>query len=118
MRHGRRLVNMALSASGVATLDTTISRITAVNVDRVYHTDGQALLRHDQCHLATGHHTDADLQGIVPVEAADLCSQTAADDLGDQRHNHKADAEQQDFRGQAADISLEADGGKEDRRQR
>ena len=83
-------------------------------VHRIHHADGKALLGHDQRHLAAGHHADAHFEGITPVEAAELCGQAAADDLGDQRHDDEADAEQQDLRRQAADIGLQTDGRKED----
>ena len=83
-------------------------------VDRVHHADIQALLGHDQCHLAAGHHAHADFERILPAEAADLGGQTAADDLGDEGHDHEADTEQQDAGGQAADVGLQADGCKED----
>ena len=85
-------------------------------VNGIHHADVQALLGHDQGHLAAGHHANTHLEGIAPAEPADLGRQPAADDLGDQGHHHEAHAEQQDLRGQAADIGLEADGGKEDGR--
>ena len=78
-------------------------------IDRVHHADLQAFLGHDQGHLAAGHHADTHLEGIAPAETAELCGQTAADDLGDKRDDHKTDAEQQDFCRQAADIGLQAD---------
>ena len=94
MRHGRALGEHGLECQRGSHAGHHDQQDHSGKVDRVYHTDGQTLLRHDQCHLAAGHHTDADLQGIVPVEAADLCCQTAADDLGNQCHNHEADAEE------------------------
>ena len=66
-------------------------------VDRVHHADIQALLGHDQCHLAAGHHANADLEGVAPVEAADLGRKAAADDLGDKCYNDEADTEQERF---------------------
>ena len=115
MRHGRVLGEHRLECQRGGHAGHHDQQDDGGEVDRVYHADGKTLLRHDQCHLAASHHADTNLQGVAPVEAADLGSQTAADDLGDQCHNHKADAEQQDLRGQAADIGLKADGGKEDR---
>ena len=70
---------------------------------------------HNQSNLAAGHHANANLEGICPVELADLCCKTAANDLGDKCHNDKADTEQQDIGSQAADIGFEADGSKEHR---
>ena len=35
-------------------------------INRLYNADLKALLGHDQCHLAAGHHTDADLQAASP----------------------------------------------------
>ena len=49
------------------------------------------------------------------MEAAEPGRQPAADDLGDEGHHHKAEAEQQDGRRQAADVGLQADTGEEDR---
>ena len=49
-------------------------------------------------------------------EAADLGRKAAADDLGDKCYNDEADTEQEDFRRQAADVGLQADGCKEDGR--
>ena len=83
-------------------------------VDGIHHADVQTLLGHDQGHLAAGHHANTHLEGITPAEPADLGRQTAADDLGDQGHHHEAHAEQQDLRGQAADIGFQADAGEED----
>ena len=85
-------------------------------VDRIHHTGLEPLLRHDQSHFAAGHHADADLEGICPVEPADLRGQTAADDLGDECHDHEARAEQQDLGRQAADVRFQADTGKKHRR--
>ncbi len=66
---------------GVATEETTISRMTAVKVDRIYHADRQALLGDDQGDLTAGHHANADLERVGPVEAADLGSTAAADNF-------------------------------------
>ena len=63
-------------------------------VDSVHHADCKALLCHNQSNLAAGHHANANLEGICPVELADLCCKTAANDLGDKCHNDKADTEQ------------------------
>ena len=54
-------VNRAFSASGVATDETTMSRMTAVKYTGVHNADLQALLGNDQRDLAAGHHADADL---------------------------------------------------------
>ena len=64
-------------------------------VDSVHHADCKALLCHNQSNLAAGHHANANLEGICPVELADLCCKTAANDLGDKCHNDKADTEQE-----------------------
>ena len=117
MRHGRVLGEHRLECQRGGHAGHHDQQDDGGEVHRVYHADGKTLLRHDQCHLAASHHADTNLQGVAPVEAADLCSQTAADDLGDQSHDDEADAEQQDLRGQAADIGLEADGRKEHRRE-
>ena len=117
MRHGRVLGEHRLECQRGGHAGHHDQQDHGGKVDRVHHADGKTLLCHDQCHLAASHHADTNLQGVAPVEAADLCSQTAADDLGDQSHDDEADAEQQDLRGQAADIGLEADGRKEHRRE-
>ncbi len=54
---------------------------------------GQTLLRHDQGNLSSGHHADADLQGIGDIVFAQSADQSAADDLGQKRHDHETDTE-------------------------
>ena len=98
MRHGRVLGEHRLECQRGGHAGHHDQQDDGGEVDRVYHADGKTLLRHDQCHLAASHHADTNLQGVAPVEAADLGSQAATHDLGDQCHNHKADAEQQDLR--------------------
>ena len=117
MRHGRLLCKQGLQDQRSSHAGHHDQQDDGGKVHRVHHADSQTLLGHDQGHLASGHHAHAYLQGVAPAEAADLGSQTAADDLGDQSHDDEADAEQQDLRGQAADIGLEADGRKEHRRE-
>ena len=84
-------------------------------VDRIYHADRQALLGDDQGDLTAGHHANADLERVGPVEAADLGSTAAADNLCQQGNDDEANAEQQDLRGQAADVGFQADAGEEHR---
>ena len=84
-------------------------------IDGIDDADLQPLLGHDQGDLAAGHHADTDLEGIAPVEAADSGRQTAADDLGQQGHQNKADAEQENFRRQAADVGFQSDAGEKHR---
>lgn len=50
-------------------------------VFRTYHSYRQSLLCHDQSNLASGHHTDTDLQSIRSLESADSRHQTTAYDL-------------------------------------
>ena len=66
-------------------------------INGIDNADLKTLLRYDQGNLAAGHHADTDLEGITPVETADFGGQTAADDLAQQRNDHKADAEQQNL---------------------
>ena len=106
MRHGRHFREQSLQRQRRRNGRDHDEQDDRREIHGVHNADLQALLGNDQRDLAAGHHADADLEGIAPVEAADLCSQTAADDLGQQGHQNKADAEQENFRRQAADVGL------------
>ncbi len=60
MGDGGIFVNSAFSASGVATLETTIKRDDRRKINRLDNADLKALLSHDQGDLAAGHHADTD----------------------------------------------------------
>ena len=57
---GGIFVNSAFSASGVATLETTIKKDDRRKINRLDNADLKALLGHDQGDLTAGHHADTD----------------------------------------------------------
>ena len=76
-----------------------------------------ALLRNDQRNLTARYHAEADGEGVVHLEAHDLCAEAAANDLGQDRDNGQHDREAEHLDGQALQIGLDADGREEQRRE-
>ena len=111
MRHRRHLGKQRLQHKRRGNAGHHDQQDNRREIDGIDDADLQPLLGHDQGDLAAGHHADTDLERIAPVEAADLGRQTAADDLGQQGHQNKADAEQENFRRQAADVGFQTDAG-------
>ena len=95
MRNRRILVEEQFQRNGGCDGRNNNQQDDGGKVDRIYHADRQALLGDDQGDLTAGHHANADLERVGPVEAADLGSAAAADNLCQQSNDDEANAEQQ-----------------------
>ena len=75
------------------------------------------LVGNDQGDLTTGDHTNTDLQALLVGVSHDLCTQTAADHLGDNCQQHQQQHEYDQLSGQTVQCHCQTDVCEEDRGQ-
>ena len=93
-------------------VNTTMITSGVMNFSLISPTDAPCC--NDQCDLATGDHTNTDLQALLVGVTHDLCAQTAANHLGDNRQQHQQKHEYYQLFGQTLQRHGETDVGKED----
>ena len=80
-----------------------------------HHADRKSLVRDYQRDLSSGHHSNADPQGILPAVAERLRDKPAADDLSDKSNHNESQREPQQINSESVERDVKTNTCKEHR---